>query len=136
MTNIFFLISFFIPSQYGYYFFLSSTVDAKLYAQIGASSQNVQLLLKRQGYRAKLALPNEVEYFPLSGVSYVVVKVTRGCSPVSEERPEMLLRHRKRLVKLLKKYTGSLAVSHDDPKKIPNVTKEIFTESTREGKAK
>lgn len=115
---------------------MSSTVDAKLYAQIGASSQNVQLLLKRQGYRAKLALPNEVEYFPLAGVSYVVMKVTRGCAPVSEERPAMLLRHRKRLVKLLKKYTGSLAVTHDDPKKVPSLAKELVETPVPEGKGK
>lgn len=97
------------PVQYGYYFFLSGTVDAKLYAQTGASSQSVQLLLRRHGYNAKAAKLNEKEYFPLTGMSYVVVKVTRGCSPYNErERSEMFARHRGRLIDLLKKYTGTI----------------------------
>lgn len=84
----------------------------------------MQLLLKRQGYRAKFALPNEVEYFPLSGVSYVVVKVTRGCAPMpKQDRTDMLQRHRKRLVKLLRKYTGSMAVRHEDSGDLKEVDK-------------
>ncbi|KAI0560910.1 hypothetical protein FGB62_98g033 [Gracilaria domingensis] len=95
--------------RYGYYFFLSGPVDAKLYAQTGASTQNVQLLLHRHGYRARMAAVNEKEYFPLTGVSYTVVKVTRGCSPYDmEQRRDMFDRHRGRLTQLLKKYTGTL----------------------------
>ncbi|KAI0560864.1 hypothetical protein FGB62_98g032 [Gracilaria domingensis] len=75
----------------------------------GASTQNVQLLLHRHGYRARNALLNEKEYFPLTGVSYVVVKVTRGCSPYDmDQRRDMFERHRGRLTQLLKKYTGTL----------------------------
>ena len=45
----------------------------------------------------------------MTGVSYVAVKVTRGCSPINpKQRVEMKERHEKRLVKLLKKYTGKL----------------------------
>lgn len=84
----------------------------------------MQLLLKRQGYRAKFALPNEVEYFPLSGVSYVVVKVTRGCAPMrKQERSDMLQRHRSRLVKLLRKYTGSMAIKREESKQSQEVDK-------------
>ena len=110
MTNLFFLLpayAVYFYSQYGYYFFLSGNVDAKLYAQTGASSQNVQLLLRRFNYNAKLAKANEKEFFPLTGMSYTVVKVTRGCSPYNvQERSEMFDRHRGRLMKLLKKYSG------------------------------
>ena len=102
-------MAWFFFSQYGYYFFLSGNVDAKLYAQTGASSQNVQLLLRRFKYNKRHALPNEKEFFPLTGMSYAVVKVTRGCSPYNvKERSEMFERHRARLMRLLKKYTGTL----------------------------
>ncbi|PXF39938.1 hypothetical protein BWQ96_10356 [Gracilariopsis chorda] len=95
--------------RYGYYFFLFSPVDAKLHAQTDASTHNVQLLIKHHGYRAKMANLNEKEYFPLSGVSYVVIKVTRGCSPCdNKQRSEMFARHLGRLTQLLKKYTGTL----------------------------
>lgn len=81
--------------------------------------------MKRQGYRAKYALPNEVEYFPLSGVSYVVVKVTRGCAPLrKQERTDMLQRHRKRLVDLLRKYTGSMATRREESGQLKEVDKE------------
>lgn len=69
----------------------------------------MQLLLRRFKYNPRGAKPNEKEFFPLTGMSYAVVKVTRGCSPYNvEERSEMFARHRGRLMKLLKKYTGTL----------------------------
>lgn len=63
--------------QYGYYFFLSKPVEAQLYAQTGSSSQRVPLFLKRED-----ALKGrERQYFPLTGVSYLVMKVSKGCYP-------------------------------------------------------
>lgn len=47
---------------------------------------------------------NEKEFIPLSGISYVVVKVTRGCSPLRKDRMEVVEKHRKRLLELLQKY--------------------------------
>lgn len=88
--------------RYGYYFFLNKKVDARLYAQTGASSQSISLLLKREGYLPKVV--NEKDYFPLTGVSYVVIKVTRGCSPVRKDRGEVAEMHRQRLIGLLQKY--------------------------------
>jgi len=49
---------------------------------------------------------NEKEYFPLTGVSYVTVKVSRGCSPLHSDRKELIEKHRERLVKLLAKYSS------------------------------
>lgn len=100
------LFSFWI-AQYGYYFFLNKPVDAQLFAQTGSSSQSVSLLLKRHGYDAARARKNEKEFIPLTGVSYVVMKVTRGYAPgVDEERREVLDLHKERFGKLLQKYAG------------------------------
>jgi len=60
--------------------------------------------MKRQGYKANLAKMNEKEYFVLTGVSYVAIKVSRGCSEVQDDRGEMLQMHRVRLAELLAKY--------------------------------
>lgn len=59
--------------RYGYYFFLSRPVDGKLYAHTGSSSQHVPLKLRRTD---KLS-GDEQEYFPLTGVSYIVMRVCR-----------------------------------------------------------
>lgn len=64
--------------RYGYYFFLAENVDAKLYAQTDSSQQNVSLLLKRHGSSWKLSFGGQREFFPLSGVAYVVMKVKPG----------------------------------------------------------
>lgn len=62
--------------QYGYYFFLSDKIDAKLYAQTGSSSGTVPLLLRRHPYTRAMKARGEKEFFPLTGLSYVVLKVT------------------------------------------------------------
>lgn len=92
--------------RYGYYFFLSKPVDACLYAQTGSSSQHVTLLMRRRGYTEKHARKNEKEFFPLTGVSYVVVKVSKGVRRrEGEVRSVMEVDHRKRLENLL--YMGN-----------------------------
>lgn len=99
--------------RYGYYFFLSKPVDAKLYAQTDASSLNVQLLLKRvaparrkrsssssnaHGARGR----HEKEFFPLSGVAYVVVRVSPGVTRHQRERTRaMAMENRARLEHIL-----------------------------------
>lgn len=93
--------------RYGYYFFLSRKVDAKLYAQTGSSSQSVSLLLHRHGYNPWMVGRNEKEFFPLTGVSYVAVKVARGCSPLHRDRRGDVDKHRRRLLELLQKYKGA-----------------------------
>lgn len=72
--------------RYGYYYFLSETIDAKLYAQTDSSSRNVPLLLRRMNYNLKLQEKGEKEFFPLSSLSYVVVKVRPGVSKVNKDR--------------------------------------------------
>lgn len=62
--------------QYGYYFFLDKPVEARPYAQIGSSSQRVPLFLKRSDRLDK----RERLYFPLTGISYLVMQVSRGCA--------------------------------------------------------
>lgn len=89
--------------QYGYYFFLRDKVDAKLYAQTDASSQNVPLLMRRQNYTVRMAARGEKEFFPLTGVSYVVMKVSPGCTHVPRERMRALVsENRVRLEHLLR----------------------------------
>lgn len=70
-----------ILTQYGYYFFLSKKVDARLYAQTDTSSQSVPLLLRRVGPRADNGSLGERQFFPMTGISYVAVKVTPGVRP-------------------------------------------------------
>lgn len=53
-------------------------MDAKLFARTDTSSQNVPLLLRRERYTREMATRGEKELFELSGVSYVVVKVSPG----------------------------------------------------------
>lgn len=67
-----------MAQQYGYYFFVHGNIDAKLYAQTNTSGQNVPLLLRRRNYSEKMGLRGEKEFFDLSGVSYVVMKVSPG----------------------------------------------------------
>lgn len=86
--------------QYGYYFFLSDKVDAKLYAQTCSSSQSIPLLLKREGFTKRMEKRNEKEYFPLTGVSYLVAKVSRGCRHADGDAKDMALlrlQHRQKL---------------------------------------
>lgn len=84
--------------QYGYYFFLSDKVDAKLYAQTCSSSQSIPLLLKREGFTKKMEARNEKEFFPLTGISYLVAKVSRGCKHAENDYiPSLRMEHKRRL---------------------------------------
>lgn len=65
-----------LSKQYGYYFFLRDDIDAQLYAQTEASAQAVPLLLRRDPYDRRMAARGEKELFPLTGVPYVVVRVS------------------------------------------------------------
>lgn len=88
--------------RYGYYFFLGKKVDAKLYAQTGSSSQTVPLLLRRHPYTPEMGLRDEKEFFPLTGISYVVIKVSPGCSRKYGKSLKMMLQdHRNRLDNML-----------------------------------
>lgn len=75
LTLTFFLYLSF-NKKYGYYFFLGKPVDAQLYAQTSTSAQTVPLLLRRADLTDLMASKNQREFFPLSGVSYVVIRVT------------------------------------------------------------
>lgn len=97
--------------RYGYYFFLSKPVDAKLYAQTDASALNVQLLLKRVApprnkrgstRNGRTRSRGEKEFFPLSGVAYVVVRVSPGVTRHQRERTRaMAMENRARLEHIL-----------------------------------
>jgi len=56
--------------RYGYYFFLSEPVEGKLWASV-RTPKNVQLMLRQHSRKV-----GELEYFPLTEVSYLVVRVT------------------------------------------------------------
>lgn len=106
--------------QYGYIFFLSKKVDAQLYAQTNASSQCVQLMLRRETYTSKMRRKNEKEYFPLTGVSYVVMKVSEGCGPINiEERDATRRHHRQRLDSMLQMSNAFEMLSSMQGKKKP-----------------
>lgn len=51
-------------------------MDAQLYAQTNASAQTVPLLLRRMDPASVLSAKNQREFFPLTGVSYVVIRVS------------------------------------------------------------
>lgn len=101
--------------RYGYYFFLQKPVDAKLYAQTDTSSRNVQLLLKRANFESIVRKrPTQAvkryqgkdsdikEYFPLTGVAYVVIKVSPCLSKTHRERTRAVaMENRARLEHIL-----------------------------------
>ncbi len=68
--------------KYGYYFFLSDPIDAKLYASV-RSPEHVQLMLHQdpeylEKMKKKRKKPNPIldrEYFPLTDANYIVVRV-------------------------------------------------------------
>lgn len=77
-------------------------MDAKLYAQTGSSSQVVPLLLRRHPYTKEMDRRDEKEFFPLTGVSYVCMKVSAGCSRKYERNLKTMEReHRQRLDNML-----------------------------------
>lgn len=77
-------------------------MDAKLYAQTCSSSQSIPLLLKREGFTKRMENRNEKEYFPLTGISYLVAKVTRGCKHTDNENiPSLRMEHKRRLDNML-----------------------------------
>lgn len=78
-------------------------MDARLYAQTDTSSQNVPLLMRRIGLTSGVDTPlSQGEFFPLTGVSYVVVKVSPGCTPGRGQRNKLEVEeHRERLENIL-----------------------------------
>lgn len=82
--------------RYGYYFFLARGVEAKLYASF-RTFPNVGLMLKRVDKPA----PNEKQFFPLTGVSYLVIRVTPRLSGAKVTRKPIRLRHVQRLEELM-----------------------------------
>lgn len=84
--------------RYGYYFFLEKPVDAKLYASI-RTFPHVQLLMKRM---EDTLMGNEKRYFPLTGVSYLVVRVTPRVSAIQATRRPIRMSHVQRLEDLMK----------------------------------
>lgn len=101
--------------RYGYYFFLQKPVDAKLYAQTDTSSRNVQLLLRRANFESIVRKrpaetakrqqgrdANIKEYFPLTGVAYVVIKVSPCLTKTHGERTRAVaMENRARLEHIL-----------------------------------
>lgn len=69
--------------RYGYYFFLSAPVSGQMYASV-LTPQNVRLMLRRTDGRGG--------FFPLTGVSYLVVRVCEPmhAAPRPRRRPVML----------------------------------------------
>ncbi|KAI0560482.1 hypothetical protein FGB62_112g00 [Gracilaria domingensis] len=88
--------------RYGYYYFLEKSVDAKLYSQTRSSAQYTPLQLRRTDLKGANRRRHDIEYFPLTNVSYVVMRVSRGCSKNFEEQKRALVpEHKKRLDTIL-----------------------------------
>lgn len=83
--------------RYGYYFFLERGVEAKLYASF-RTFPNVSLMMKRVDKPG----PNEKQFFPLTGVSYLVIRVTPRLSSMRATRRAVRLRHVQKLEQLMK----------------------------------
>lgn len=107
------LFFFFFFFQYGYYFFLDSSVDAKLYAQTETSSQHVPLQMRREGYSREMGARGEKEMFELTGVSYVVIKVSPGRSTDCGARSAAEIKHDRVRLDHLLHMTHSLHVLAD-----------------------
>lgn len=96
--------------RYGYYFILSEKVDAQLYAQTDSSSQNVNLLLRRSRLSRAAQIRGEKEFFPLSGVPYVVMKVKPGCSKVPQAKREALVAQSKHRIEQILNTNNTLGL--------------------------
>lgn len=97
--------------RFGYYFFLSKKVDAKLYASF-RTFPNVSLMMKRTD--TDNLGPGEHEFFPLTGVSYLVIRVMPKMSSMRATRRPIRLSHVQRLENLMK----TSLVSKEDPKDV------------------
>lgn len=80
--------------RYGYYFFLQERVDAKLYASF-RTFPNVTLMMKRAD--ADTVCGNEKLFFPLTDVSYLVIRVTGRVSGCRATRKAIRMSHVQRL---------------------------------------
>lgn len=112
--------------RYGYYFFLAENVDAKLYAQTHASSNNVRLMLKRTDYNGRQKRCNELEYIPLSGVSYVVMKVSSYCTELNEGARVALAKEHKQRIETLAHVSNIMGRFDNQPQ-----TRNPFDATTR-----
>lgn len=95
--------------RFGYYFFLDQRVDAKLYASF-RTFPNVQLMLKRT---EKTLAPGEKRYFPLTGVSYLVIRVTPRVSSLAATRNPIRMSHVQRLEDLMRTSLSTETGSED-----------------------
>lgn len=77
----------------------------QLYAQTGSSSENMMLMMRRMEFGRNRRV-NEKEFIPLTGVSYVVMKVSRGYYAGADEvKNSVLKKHTERLSRLLRPYS-------------------------------
>lgn len=100
--------------RYGYYFFLSEPVEGKLFASV-RTPKNVQLMLRQHSRKV-----GEMEYFPLTEVSYLVVRVTEPTdSGVRRNRKPVQLAHAHQLESIFQQAKNS------DPQAIQNAVKQL-----------
>jgi len=94
--------------RYGYYFFLAEPVEGKLYASV-RTPKNVQLMLKRTNYDEKYNSRHHKttarKYFPLTNVSYLVVRVSEPTDQgvAKYNRKPIHMNHAHRLEDLFKR---------------------------------
>lgn len=103
--------------RYGYYFFLSEPIEGRMYASV-QTPKNVQLMFRRNGDRnAPIACRGSPvvsrQFFPLTQVSYLVVRVSEPTGASTKARRPVQIAHARRLEILFKQ-----ASDGDDPVQI------------------
>ncbi len=89
--------------RYGYYFFLAEPVEGKLWASV-RTPKNVQLMLKRcDGEYTRGERIEARKYFPLTDVSYLVVRVVEPTDTVRYNRKPIQMNHAHMLEDLFKR---------------------------------
>jgi len=101
--------------RYGYYFFLSEPVEGKLWASV-RTPKNVQLMLRQHSRKV-----GELEYFPLTEVSYLVVRVTEPTdSGIRRNRRPVQLAHAHQLESIFQQ-----SKQNNDPQAVQNAVKQL-----------
>lgn len=89
--------------RYGYYFFLAEPVEGRCFASV-RTPKNVQLMLKRcDGEFTRGERIDARKYFPLTEVSYLVVRVGEPTDTVRYNRKPIQMSHAHMLEELIKR---------------------------------
>lgn len=111
--------------RYGYYFFLSDPLESKLYASV-LTPKNVQLMLRRADKDKHI--PRDItgkpvesrKFFPLTQVSYLVVRVAEPTCSGERRRKPIQKGHARELEDIF-----SMAKSKENPENVQRAIKDL-----------